>query len=566
MISQQQVTSDDAYKEYQRLSAAMAKSFPEDAMKTYYRTSFSERQLEIYLSQHFKRLDLLPFITDRPTFVMDAYLHSGNWFRAIGFVAQSIISYNDFFNFYKAHQKELTPKQIKGYNSMISFAHSNLANNYEQLKYLDSAAAEHKKNIRFNDTLSTISHPSAINNYGLFFYWTKKDKDSALINFKLAYDITKQHFPSNTLSASIRDNIADIYLDQNKDAEARDLYAMNFEFYKTAIEETTNARDISRLISAGAQLIQTNLNIENIEQAQDVFSELDTIVANAKTRNEFMPNSKLEYLSAKANLYKAQNKLYTAYAALEYKAFLSDSLAAVAAQQDSQWRDELNTITVDRVALKFEIDRMEKESEIKSQKTALRFTTLISSAFIIFLLLLFLGRRQHLINANSKALLAEQHLENAALKVEQLHLEIESKQRDLSDFALNLTQNQQWAELFASKLKLLKSGDPKIRHSVLEALELDIKNKVQLDSDTKVFYERLDKLNDAFYSHLNSKFPNLSKNEVRLCSLIRLKMDSNRIATLQNITLASLNTSRYRMRKKMQLADAVYLDDFIQQL
>lgn len=94
LISQELLTSDEAYNRYQQLSAEMAKSFPEDAIKTYSRTSFSEQQLETYLSQHFQRLDLLPIIKDRPTFIMDAYLHSGNWFRAIGFIELTKLAMN----------------------------------------------------------------------------------------------------------------------------------------------------------------------------------------------------------------------------------------------------------------------------------------------------------------------------------------------------------------------------------------------------------------------------------------------------------------------------------------
>src|SRR5690606_19384611 len=138
--------------------------------------------------------------------------------------------------------------------------------------------------------------------------------------------------------------------------------------------------------------------------------------------------------------------------------------------------------------------------------------------------------------------------------------------RDLSDFALNLMQNQQWAEMLNSKIAQLKSGDSKDTSRILKQLEKEIQNKVQFDVDSQVYNERLDILNDACYKYLNNLFPNLTKNEIRLCSLIRLKMESGTIATLQNITLASLNTSRYRMRKKMHLADDIFLDDFIQKL
>src|SRR5690606_41526944 len=95
------------------------------------------------------------------------------------------------------------------------------------------------------------------------------------------------------------------------------------------------------------------------------------------------------------------------------------------------------------------------------QKATLWIISLISLSFIILLLLLLLGRRQHLINVKNKKLLAEHQLENTRLKVDQLNSEIQSKQRDLSDFALNLLQNQPWAEMLATKIKQLKSGNSK---------------------------------------------------------------------------------------------------------
>lgn len=563
---QEHSKNDGAYEKYQELSATMAASFPQDDFKTYKRTSFTQRQLELYLSQYFQRLDLLPLIENRPDFVLDAYLHSGNWFQSIGFYKESITSYNHFFQYYEAHHKELSPEKIEGYIPMISYAYGTLAENYTKLNYMDSATTQYLMNIRFNDTLSIISQPSAINNYGLFFYTTKKDLDSALIYFKKAYDITQRDFPTHTLNASIRDNIADIYTDRGRYAEAKILYEDNFKFYKTAHSEITKTRDISRLISAGSQLVETNLRLKDQANAQLVFSELDSIVNDAASKNELMPDSKLEFLLVKENLYKSQGNMAMAYKTLTYSTAFSDSLARVSAQQDSQWHNELNAVTIDRVVLKAEMERIEKDNKIQSQTDKLWISSLVSSVIIILLFFLFLGRRQHLINAKNKELLVEQQLENERLKVDQLHSEIQSKQRDLSDFALNLSQNQKWATLLSSKIKMLKTANTKDRNSILKALELDIKNKIQFDRESQVFYEHLDKLNDAFYTKLMNLFPKLTKNEIRICSLIRLKMDSCSIATFQNITQASLNTSRYRMRKKMHLDDTVNLDDFIRQL
>ena len=60
----------------------------------------------------------------------------------------------------------------------------------------------------------------------------------------------------------------------------------------------------------------------------------------------------------------------------------------------------------------------------------------------------------------------------------------------------------------------------------MDDFETEVHKKTIFDTNTKVFFERLDKLSNSFYSHLNSDFPDLSKTEKRLCSLIRLKIES----------------------------------------
>ena len=559
------LTSAEALIRYNEISASMNESFPEDQYKTYRRPSFSEQELESYLSQHFQRLDLLPLIQDHYSFKLHSYLHSGNWFREIGFPKESIKSYKDFFFYYQVNEKDLTAEEINEFIELRAYAYDILADNYAKISYIDSSAIQHKINIKYTKQYDIISHPSALNNYGLFFFRDKKDLDSALIYFNEAYKITKEKFPQHTLLGSIIDNIADVYVKKQQLKQAKPLYKDNFEFYKYAINEETNNKDIPRLISAGSQFIETSIKLGDLYGAESVFNQMETIVSD-DVKIETLSSSKLEFLKAKELLYSKQNKIEAAYEISKSIKQLSDSLKTLETKADSKWRDELNSITLDRVKLNFEIDRIQNENKIKSQRLKLWIIALTSSIVLILLLSMFLRRQQHLINAKNEQLLANQKLENTALKVEQLNSDIKSKERDLSDFAINLNQNQEWAEVLADKITNIKLANIKNRDGLFQDLEQEIKNKITFDNDTKVFFERLDKLSDSFYSELTKKFPDLSKNEIRLCSLIRLKIDSRNISTLQNITLASLNTSRYRLRKKLKLSENVDLDSFIQSL
>ncbi|WP_040281646.1 transcriptional regulator [Psychroserpens damuponensis] len=559
-------SSEEAYAAYKAISDSMAIEFPEDNIRTFRRESFSDAQLQTYVSLHFKRLDALQYIDGHHTFVLDSYLHSGNWFKEIGFPKECIKSYFKFFNYYQNNEASLTALEREKYIEMRSYARSLMADSYAKLGVLDSAAIQHKKNMNFTKNYDYIHKPSSINNYGLFLYWHKKELDSALYYFNLAHTITKAKFPSHTLIGSIRDNIADVNIDQHNYEKALPLYEANFDFYKNAINERSLTKDIPRLISAGAQLVTTNSVLNRVEEAQQNFNELEAIVIKQERNNTLLASSKLEYLKSKQVLLEQQHKLAAAYVTAKQIKQYSDSLHQITKAADNKWQEELNDVTMDRIALNFKLDSIQKENKIKSQKTKLWIIGLLSSIFIILLMGLILSRRQHLINANNKQLLAEQKLKMTSLEVAQLNSDIKSKERDLSDFAIKLTQDQDWAKDIANQIETIKQTASNKRDELIAELDQTITNKLNVDSDTKDFFEHLDHLNNAFYSKLTDAYPNLSKNEIRLCSLIRLKIESRNIATLQNITVASLNTSRYRLRKKLNLTENTDLDLFIQNI
>lgn len=565
MFSQNEnLSSEEALIQFQKLQSEINLEFPEDDIKTYQRKSFSENQLQSYLSKHFQCLDLLPHIKGNYALKLDTYLHSGNWFYNIGFSQQTINSYQKFFKKYKEFESHLTSSEKEKYIEMRNYAYSVLAESYAKLNKLDSAKITHLQNIEFSKTLKGIYYPSALNNYGLYFYWDKKDLSNALIYFNKAFEITQDSFPKHTLIGSIRDNIADIYTDQGTVAKALPLYQSNFTFYQKTPNEKTKKIDLPRLISAGAQLVRSHLKLNQIEQAEQAFLQLGELAK--KNELNLSDSSKLEILKTEELLFLSQNKIKEAYATSKKVWSLSDSILTASKRADTKWRNELNNVTLDRVALNFKIERLQKENRLKNQRLKWWIITLILSIGIILLTSLVLRRRQYVINAKNKQLLAEKTLENTSLKVQKLNSEIKSKERDLTDFALNLSQNQEWAELLAQKIEILKQSPTKERSTLLDELENEVKNKITFDSNTKDFFERLDKLSDSFYSKLTKRFPNLSKTEIRLCSLIRLKIDSRSIASLQNITLASLNTSRYRLRKKLHLPEDVDLDQFIQSM
>jgi len=98
---------------------------------------------------------------------------------------------------------------------------------------------------------------------------------------------------------------------------------------------------------------------------------------------------------------------------------------------------------------------------------------------------------------------------------------------------------------------------------VRNKIEMAIRNIGQLEENS--FIQTFDNGSDhADFSHLlQERYPELSPEEVKLCTLLRLNMSTKEIARLKMITIAGVNKSRNRLRKKFQLRPEEDLNAFL---
>ena len=74
-------------------------------------------------------------------------------------------------------------------------------------------------------------------------------------------------------------------------------------------------------------------------------------------------------------------------------------------------------------------------------------------------------------------------------------------------------------------------------------------------------------MNDVFFDNLLKEFPNLTKNERKLCTLIHMNLSTKEIANITHQSTGSINVARSRLRQKFGLTDSdisliVFLDKF----
>ena len=81
-----------------------------------------------------------------------------------------------------------------------------------------------------------------------------------------------------------------------------------------------------------------------------------------------------------------------------------------------------------------------------------------------------------------------------------------------------------------------------------------MQNNFHLHNNMEMVQDLINKIYKDFLKRLEDKYPNITKSEKRLCSMIYINMSSKEIAMITGTSLRSVETSRYRLRKKFNMA------------
>lgn len=141
---------------------------------------------------------------------------------------------------------------------------------------------------------------------------------------------------------------------------------------------------------------------------------------------------------------------------------------------------------------------------------------------------------------------------------EKLALEVENKNRELSNAALNLIRKNEVLQRLRDDL-LLAKGDPRS----LQQLARLIDRHLEGDHDWELFEESFNRVHDQFFKRLMQEFSDLTPGDMRLAAYLKMNLSSKEIAPLLNISVRGVENKRYRLRKKLNLPEDANLTEFI---
>ncbi len=303
-----------------------------------------------------------------------------------------------------------------------------------------------------------------------------------------------------------------------------------------------------RIYSTAAKLLFKDNRFS--ESKQYAKNALQLAYANSYKKNIY-ENAKIISM-----IFDKENKLDSALA--YYKIYIENSEAY-------QKEYDIKRITQLKMQYKFdeilkrkEIEEIQNQEEYKRKELFYTGVIIISILAVIIMILLYLNQR----SKTTKGLLKQKNLE---LEAEKLNQDIDYKKKELASNMMYLIEKNEFITTIARKLKDIKPSVKKDNQDIIQR----IINELRKNSSEKLWDEfeiRFKEVHSDFYDALNTTFPDLTPNEIKLCAFLRLNMTTKEISAITHQSIKSINMARFRLRKKINIDRDENLIVFLSQL
>lgn len=154
-----------------------------------------------------------------------------------------------------------------------------------------------------------------------------------------------------------------------------------------------------------------------------------------------------------------------------------------------------------------------------------------------------------------------------ALQNASLEGELQFKNRELATVTMHFVERGGMLNSIREELLTVikRLNIPNLSHEFRSVFRM-LNDTEKSDDDWYRFALHFDQVHNNFLSNLKVKYPQLSPTDLKLCAYLRLNLSSKEIAQLLNISLKGVEVSRYRLRKKLNLATEVNLHDFLMEV
>lgn len=236
---------------------------------------------------------------------------------------------------------------------------------------------------------------------------------------------------------------------------------------------------------------------------------------------------------------------------------------------------------INRLEMQYDYEKKLREHELKQQllvmqkeRKATIYLALAGIMLLLFIVAILLIRFQRVKIRQGDLIHKSLELEhrnlalqkdNLSLQNEKLGIELDYREKELATQVMYLLQKN---ELIAKTIKqiqnLKETGGDELSvalHSILHEL------KSNLDTGAWEEFElRFQQVHKDFYDKLQSLYPDLTPNEIKLSAFLKLNMTTKEISAITFHSPKSIQVARARLRKKLNIDRDENLVTYLQQL
>lgn len=376
----------------------------------------------------------------------------------------------------------------------------------------------------------------------------------ALIHHKQALKLNEEIGNENRV-ASCCNNIATVYYDMYEAYKKDSLLDNTFKYLLNSLKIYESTENIDGLAMTLANIGEAYAASQQYEKAEEFLQKTVTISLKYGFQ-ETLCNTYLQL----SDLYE---KMKQAEKALMYYKKHTDLKDIIFNETQSHQIAEMQT--------KFEVEKKEKELALFKQEQRL---TKLKAYFLAVVLLLVsvlaalsINRQRVKIKRQKETHEIEQQLSQN--QIERARLEKENLEANLK---LNHEKLNHITDLFKEKSKLMDKMQEQLDKAKAENAEgkdvkqllTSIEEYINPNEYWEEFITSFNLVNKNFFDQLLIKYPELTKNELRLCALVKCNLSNKEIANILNITPDSVKKSRNRLRKRLLLEADDSLTKYIQ--
>ncbi len=152
-------------------------------------------------------------------------------------------------------------------------------------------------------------------------------------------------------------------------------------------------------------------------------------------------------------------------------------------------------------------------------------------------------------------------------KTLELEQDLKSKNRDIAAITLQMvSKNDLLLEVQETLQSAIKTKDSDALKPFLRKLAHKIETHLSNTSDWETFEAHFDLIHSDFFKKLKGIYPTLTIPELKMCAFIKMGLSTKEIAQRLNLSMRGTETSRFRLRKKLDITEGQSFQAFMDAL